>query len=421
MIEVLLAQFILIYSYPKRKYFPVRIIPACAACLFLSSFIGEKSMTSIMSNPDPATIFAVSFGRFFLMAVVTVIGMLLSFDASVGSVISACMGGMAIQHIGYHLSVMVGLIPVFSKTTVNLEIICCLVLTAVLYFLLGRKLARTNYYKNYDKRMIMISVVILFISIIVYRLSRIGNPENIYLKLCISVYAVMSCSLALFIQFFMYRYARLLSSYNMQMRISEEERKQYKISKENINLINIKCHDLKHILENYGEQIPKNEVEGILKNIEDYDAFFKTGQPVLDVILNEKNIRCRNYGISMTFLGNGPDIDFMSTMDTYSMFSNAIENAVTALKKLDDASKKVISITMKRKGDFIYIQFRNYFTGDLLMDDGLPVTTKTEETGFHGFGLKSIRMIAEKYGGGVAITAEDDIFNLEIYLLSSNE
>lgn len=47
------------------------------------------------------------------------------------------------------------------------------------------------------------------------------------------------------------------------------------------------------------------------------------------------------------------------------------------------------------------LSFTNYFSGTRRMEDGFPVTTKTEEEGFHGYGMKSMRLIAEKYGGSL--------------------
>ena len=46
--------------------------------------------------------------------------------------------------------------------------------------------------------------------------------------------------------------------------------------------------------------------------------------------------------------------------------------------------------------------------------DGMPVSSKEKEKGFHGYGLKSIRMIAEKYDGVFAYKAEEGVFRVNI-------
>ena len=40
--------------------------------------------------------------------------------------------------------------------------------------------------------------------------------------------------------------------------------------------------------------------------------------------------------------------------------------------------------------------------------------TRKADKGYHGFGLKSIRATAEKYGGILTIQAEDGIFLLRV-------
>ena len=49
------------------------------------------------------------------------------------------------------------------------------------------------------------------------------------------------------------------------------------------------------------------------------------------------------------------------------------------------------------------------------MEDGLPVTDK-DDGKYHGFGVKSIGLIAGKYGGNVSMKAEGDRFICTITL-----
>ena len=65
------------------------------------------------------------------------------------------------------------------------------------------------------------------------------------------------------------------------------------------------------------------------------------------------------------------------------------------------------------------IHISNYFSGTLQIEDGLPKTSKTGEEGFHGYGMKSMKLIAEKYGGSLRASAEGELFTLDIYLMKS--
>ena len=55
------------------------------------------------------------------------------------------------------------------------------------------------------------------------------------------------------------------------------------------------------------------------------------------------------------------------------------------------------------------------YAGEVTMEQGLPKSRR--DARYHGFGMKSIARIAEKYGGSVAIKAEDGMFYLDILLV----
>ena len=65
------------------------------------------------------------------------------------------------------------------------------------------------------------------------------------------------------------------------------------------------------------------------------------------------------------------------------------------------------------RANCLVIHMENYFDCSLTFEDGLPVTTKADRA-YHGYGLKSIRFITEKYGGTMSIQSADNIFSLNI-------
>ena len=61
----------------------------------------------------------------------------------------------------------------------------------------------------------------------------------------------------------------------------------------------------------------------------------------------------------------------------------------------------------------VTLNIHNSFEGNLMFENGLPKTTKKDEI-FHGYGMKSIKMIVEKYDGNLTVAVKDGIFNLDI-------
>ncbi len=153
--------------------------------------------------------------------------------------------------------------------------------------------------------------------------------------------------------------------------------------------------------------------------IDSYDQTYKTGLDALDIVLNEKSARCAKRGISLTVSGNGAVLGFMDTMDLYSLFGNILDNAIQAVDMLESQEEKVISLVIEGKGNLVNINTMNFYDGNYLnFENGLPMSTAKEQKEYHGYGLKSIRSIAEKYQGGITITAMDGLFQLNVYLMS---
>lgn len=95
------------------------------------------------------------------------------------------------------------------------------------------------------------------------------------------------------------------------------------------------------------------------------------------------------------------------------MFGNAIDNAARAVSEVQDAPR-TIGLTVRKIKSFLTVQVRNRYSGEIKTGkNGLPVTTKSDAEN-HGLGLKSIRYIAEKYGGRMSVRTEGDMFYLNI-------
>lgn len=194
---------------------------------------------------------------------------------------------------------------------------------------------------------------------------------------------------------------------------------QYRLSQENIDLINRKCHDLKHQMSAIRHMKDDEEINRQLKEMEHsvmiYDSVVKTGNPVLDTVLTEKCLYCEEHQIEMTCMADGSHLDFIDKVDLYTMFGNAIDNAVESVMKLTEKEKRVIQVSVFNEKNLLMIRVKNHCEGKLKFVDGLPITTKKDK-GYHGFGLKSMEHTAEKYDGTVVCQQLGNAFVLQILL-----
>ena len=162
--------------------------------------------------------------------------------------------------------------------------------------------------------------------------------------------------------------------------ITNMQYQNYKLSKESIDIVNQKYHDLKHQInllktgadtEKAGEYLEQMERE-----IKIYETQNKTGNKVLDTILTSKSMHCQRHGIELKFMGEGQLLNFMEDMDISALFGNMLDNAIESVVKIKDRQKRLISIHVIQERKFIRIRTENYCEEDVQFQDGLPVTTK---------------------------------------------
>lgn len=194
---------------------------------------------------------------------------------------------------------------------------------------------------------------------------------------------------------------------------------QFQESKDNIELINRKYHDLKHQLqvlrETTDDSLRAEYIDEIQEGIEKYEAENKTGNSVLDTVLTSKQSRCIKESVTMTVVADGALLKRLSVMDICRVFGNAIDNAIEREIKVEDVEKRLIHVTVSQRNSFVCILVENYYEGEAIPDGSFPKTTK-KNAAYHGFGLKSIKHTVEKYGGYVNTGVLDDWFRLEIII-----
>ena len=188
---------------------------------------------------------------------------------------------------------------------------------------------------------------------------------------------------------------------------------------ESIDLINRKYHDLKHQIAALRAEPDAARRAAWLDEMESdiiaYEAQNKTGNQVLDVLLTGKSLYCQKHGIRLTTVADGTALEGVSPMDLCTLVGNALDNAIESVRKIADREKRLIHVSVARQKSFVLLRFENCYEGELRFEDGLPVTTKADAD-YHGYGLKSIRRTAQKYGGTVTVNTRKNWFELKVLL-----
>ncbi|MBQ1491513.1 MAG: GHKL domain-containing protein [Blautia sp.] len=249
-----------------------------------------------------------------------------------------------------------------------------------------------------------------------------GNPDYervlLYTQLLIVVGMLVTSFVASFFTLMFSKLVFLSSEQKTILQLLKAREAQYEFSKENIEMIQRKSHDLKHqlrALERISDKERREKIREAREAIDFYDAVVKTGHEALDIILTEKSVFCQNRNIRLSCTVHTSHLDAMEVIDLYTLLGNALDNAIEGVERLPLEEQRVISLTVRDQGEMVYILLENYYDGKLSFTDDLPVTRKDDPEN-HGYGVKSMREIVLRYGGEFRINTQGQIFSLEILI-----
>lgn len=240
-----------------------------------------------------------------------------------------------------------------------------------------------------------------------------AEPEHWLLLLMCEFY----CLTVLYLQSALFKKSAISRELATLDLMWHQQKEQYSLAKENIALINRKCHDMKHQIRALQDMADSEQRRKYLEEIDGsiriYDSIVKTGSEVLDTILTEKSLRCHQQNIRINCVADGSRMGFLDPVDAYSIFGNAIDNAIEEVQKFDDVEKRQIDVLVHVRQRFLIVTITNPVAGAPVFRDGLPLTTKGNN-GYHGFGLKSVRHTVAKYDGHLTVGVENGCFYFKI-------
>lgn len=428
-IELLAAEHLFAYAFAKKQSrFRLRVCLSYVIMMAISCIYPFLTTYFQLLRPE-ILINIINIAWYILLTAGSVLCVKICYRLTTADTLFLCAAGYALQHIEYVLvneMLAKGVWQSLSDMLPFYILICILtavILYGAVYRLFSDPLSKSggrlfeDGIHNIGFTMLM-NILVLFSTFMCQTIFVSGRRDYDEINYLGAVTDLLSCILILWVLYAICRIHGLNKEKDIVEQILYERKRQYEMSRENIETINHKCHDLKHQIRALG-QVDAEErgqyIEELENAINIYDTVVETENEVVNTILSEKSLYCERRQIKLSCIVDASHLDFMGTLDIYAILGNALDNAIENVSKYKDAEKRVISLTIKTVGDFLSIQTNNYCEGEVLIRDGLPVTTKRDKD-HHGFGMKSMRHLAKKYGGSLAVSAENHVFTLQILL-----
>ena len=422
-IQLFIPFLLFFFQFPKKKNF-AWLFPLVVVLTEIGLFVLDAP---VLFLPQPWNYYC----YYLICYAIIVLYSLSFFDLSVFNALYFCVFALVVQNFAHHLcQFFLHWITFFSgfqfpelgwETFLAYFVTYGIVYT-VFYFAFLRD-GRLKKLSNVSS----VTVLLLssaFIVVMIFLGIFIKHTEDTFLSnepiaIVYETYSVMLDIFLLGLFIGLFRSSKLEDDAHELERRLEQEAKYYEMAQANMELINIKCHDLKHhisALKSMNDSEERNsEIEELKNTVMFYDNYAKTGNDALDCVLTEKGLYCNKMNVQFTYMADGGGLKKMRYMDIYALFGNALDNAIENVLKIPDPDRRIVGLKVFQKGGLVNIQVENYCEQKPTMIGDLPLTDKADKVN-HGFGIKSIRYIAHKYGGHFTINVTDKTFCLLVTL-----
>ncbi len=169
-------------------------------------------------------------------------------------------------------------------------------------------------------------------------------------------------------------------------------------------------HDIRNHIAVVKKLLQSGKLEEAITYMEDLDDMAEkmsfpcsTNNPVVDILVGNKLGIAKSMGIDVDCSLLLPYPCDIRDIDICIVLSNALDNAIHAVKNLGAGIEKYIRVSGRIQGDFLMMEIQNSFHGKGAFKKGT--------------GLSNVKKVAEKYGGAMSIETQEHVFVLHVLLI----
>ncbi len=189
-------------------------------------------------------------------------------------------------------------------------------------------------------------------------------------------------------------YAKTIKEQYEQTRRLRHDMKQYSVT-------------LLSLIKDRKLELAETLVKTYTENLSHIETVINVDNEFINAILNSKLSFAKAEGIDI-FCSIDKNISGIEDIDLCNLIGNLLDNAITAAK-ICDYDSRLIEVTISSVRNKLIVIIKNSIKSSVLTDN--PDLKSTKQNSLeHGFGVKTIKYIAEKYNGTFDFFEEDLTF-----------
>ena len=304
-----------------------------------------------------------------------------------------------------------------------------LLLTGVCYYMVYRYFSRDVFYPFYTasemQQMFLVFIPILMIFIMSEYINTLSFDyqyvvfeEDGSFEYLLSHWQLLAMHLLGLLSLFciLFSYKKLQQNFRLSTEISLLEQEEHSLNryveeaKTRYDETKSFRHDIRNHIAVVKNLLQSGKLEEAVSYMEDMDDMAEkmsfpcsTNNPVVDILVGNKLGIAKSMGIDVDCSLLLPYPCSLRDIDICIILSNALDNAIQAVKRLDAGMEKYIHVSGRMQGDFLMMEVENSFRGKSAVKKGT--------------GLSNIKAVAEKYSGAMSIETREDVFALQVLLV----
>lgn len=208
---------------------------------------------------------------------------------------------------------------------------------------------------------------------------------------------------------------------NLEREYSHEKDQREEIVRLHENARRLK-HDMKNHIMVVTSYLQENQLaeakeylSKILDKLNGMYTYIETGNSLMSHILNQKLEHAHNQGIRVKAQIENIGFEKMESVDFVSLLANLLDNAIEGAEGAKDRKVPELQLTIARKRGYETILVQNSVGNSVFADNPKLQSTKAD-TEKHGYGVRQIKAIVEKYGGMSRFYEENGMFCVAVMI-----